>query len=440
MRRAFDVTIRPPGSKSLTNRALLMAALAEGESLLRGALSEADDAMVMCRALESLGAEIELGHNGVVRIVGVAGTWRPRTANAVLNLNNAGTATRFLTAAALLGPEGASITIDGNARMRERPIGELVSAINAFTQQPCAEFVGRSGFPPVRITSPRRSDIHQGPHVFGRTSSSQFISAMMLIAPFLPQGLQIEFATDDVTSRSYIDMTAGLMRRLGLHAHTPDPRRIVIDPASDGLPPFQLDIEPDASGATYFEAAAAMTPNSRVVIEGLDVGPRGSLQGDAQFIRVLSAAGAGIERTGKGLRVSGISILRGIDENLRDMPDTAMTAAVMAAAAPEGTTSTLHGLRTLRVKETDRLSALVTELGKVGATMKIVSAGGDESLHITSGLRHSDCVEFETYDDHRMAMSLSLFGLTRPGVFIRDPVCVRKTYPGFFADLALLYQ
>lgn len=460
--RPFDAAVRPPGSKSITNRALLLAALAEGTSTLRGALTDADDAQVMIAALRRLGATIEAHPQDTLQITGVAGRWKLAPGEeARLDLHNAGTATRFLAAAALLAPPGASVIIDGDARMRQRPIEELGRALDTLTDPvPCVEYLGTEGYPPVRIRPDRMEWASGMAQTFGRTQSSQFISALLLIAPFMPYGIEITFSTSDITSRSYIDMTIGLLRKVGVTVDAGPRGAIAVrsihrtSGKADGrtaLPAFTLDIEPDASGATYFEAAAAIIPGSRMLIDGLDLGPRGSLQGDTRFIRIIDEAGATVSR-GRGLIITGADRLRPLDVDLADMPDTAMTAAVLACFAQPPTsgenaaaTSTLRGLRTLRVKETDRLAALHTELGKLGAHVEILSDRGDESLRITpppparvdASPRH---LTFATYNDHRMAMALALIGLRLPGVVIENPACVAKTYPRFWHDLSRLYD
>lgn len=445
--RSFDLAVRPPGSKSLTNRALLLAALADGTSTLRGALTDADDAEVMIAALRRLGAGVET-EGTTIRVTGVAGRWKIPAGHEVrLDLHNAGTATRFLTAAALLAPEGTSVVIDGDARMRQRPIEELVNSLNIMAHDhPCAEYLGREGYPPVRIRPDHASWVSGMVQAFGRTQSSQFISAVLMLGPYLPYGLTFRFSTPDITSRSYVEMTLSLMSRLGVEVTPPNARgERTVRPARPTLPALELDIEPDASGATYFEAAAALVPGSSVTIEGLDLHPsRPSLQGDTRFVRILTDMGATVERLNRSLRITGPTSLRAIDADLSDMPDTAMTAAVLACFA-EGTT-TLRGLRTLRVKETDRLAALKTELTKLGATVEIFAHGRDEGLRITPplplpsapGPRPSP-VSLATYNDHRMAMAFALVGLRTPGVVIQNPVCVAKTYPTFWRELAGIY-
>lgn len=435
----FGIEVTPPGSKSLTNRALLLAALARGRSTLRGALTEADDARRMMAALRRLGAGVEASM-GQVRVEGVGGRWRVGAEGVALDLGNAGTATRFLAAAALLSP--GPVVIDGNARMRQRPIDELVESLERLGAS--VEYLGSAGNPPVRIvapTDPARSpaDAH-----FEATRSSQFISALLLVAPWLPRGLTVRLL-GGVTSASYIDMTVRLLDRLGASVRTSADMRVIrVGPArgrapGDGLAPFEHDIEPDASGATYFWAAAAMSPGSTCRVRGLDAR---SIQGDARFPRLLGEAGAQVREGDGWIEVRGAG-LAPIVADMADMPDATMTMAAVAALA-EGS-SVLRGVRTLRVKETDRIEALRTELGRIGVGVECPLDGDEGAMRITppaGGIDRSGAapaVVFDTYDDHRMAMSLALIGLVRPNVFIRDPGCVAKTYPGFWADLAGVY-
>lgn len=453
----FDVAIRPPGSKSLTNRALLLAALADGTSTLRHPLVDADDAQRMIQALGHLGAEITMTSPGELTVHGVSGRWTPSGSSVGLNLNNAGTATRFLTAAALLSP--VPVTIDGNARMRQRPIGELTEAIAQLGGR--VEYLGEHGCPPLRVHPIGQGDLGDCIH-FGPTRSSQFISAMLLIAPWLPRGLTISLEGNP-TSASYIRMTLDLLERVGASVRTSADLRVLrVGPAADmpggtGLGAFSLEIEPDLSGATYFWAAAAMAPGSRARITGLQSRP---MQGDGDFVELLARMGATIERPvlehAENLRgdesiqdpqlgsiaCRGTRRLDPILADMADMPDAAVTLAVVASFASG--VSVLRGVRTLRDKECDRISALQRELAKVGVRIDTDAAGDPDAMTITpppGGIdRSPDAppVVFETYHDHRMAMALALVGLGRPGVRIADPRCVDKTYPGYWADLATL--
>lgn len=447
--RPFDACLRPPGSKSLTNRALLLAALSAGRSVIRRPLLEADDAERMIAALRKLGATLTPTPGGDVEIEGVNGRWMSGPGGVELNLNNAGTATRFLAAAALLAP--GPVTIDGNARMRERPIGELTEALEQLRAR--CEFTGRPGYPPVKIHPPPGLE-PGGPHGFtaqmGTTQSGQFISALLMIGPWLPGGITLRM-TGAVTSASYVEMTLGLLTRLGATVKMSQNLaviRVSAPPAhgnatARGLAGFEYAVEPDASGATYFWGAAAVVPGSGCNIPGLGTG---SLQGDARFPDVLERMGAGLIRgmaIEPSLQVRGPARLRGVDVDMVDMPDAAMTLAAVACFA-EGTT-VMRGLRTLRVKETDRIAAVRNELTKIGVRVECPVDGDADVMSITPPAGGLDCsadcprVEFDTYDDHRMAMSLAIIGLRRPNTFIRNPGCVAKTYPTFWKDWGALY-
>ncbi|MCB9838018.1 MAG: 3-phosphoshikimate 1-carboxyvinyltransferase [Phycisphaeraceae bacterium] len=404
----IDAVVTPPGSKSLANRALTLALLGCGESTISNVPDEADDIRVMLRALPQLGARVERLAAGIYRIGGTHG--RP-SGGAQINLHNAGTATRFLTAACALA--SAPVAIDGDDRMRQRPIGELIDALLSIGA--AAEYLGAPGFPPVRVGG---SDPHDwsGEVTFATTASSQFISAMLLIAPFCPSGLSVN-CRGEITSQPYVRMTEAMVESLNTHNPTLG----------------EFAIEPDASGAAPFIAARAIVPGSRIDIPGINAG---SLQGDAAFAGL-------IESITRDHHVSAFDI------DLSDMPDTAMTLAVVACFAKGA--STIRGLRTLRVKETDRIAALQNELAKVGVTVEVFaheSAGGnpDEGIRVTPPAGGIDCsagappVAFDTYDDHRMAMALVLIGLRRPNVTINDPACVAKTYPGFWRDFASLHR
>ena len=441
---AFDARISPPGSKSLTNRALLLAALAAGTSTLRRPLLDADDASVMIRAVTRLGARVDRTPDGDVRVTGVGGRWSPRADGDVhLDLRNAGTAARFLAASVLLSP--VPLVIDGNPRMRQRPIGELVAALTRLGVR--ATFAGRAGCPPVRLVPPTAVP---GPATveFQTTQSSQVVSALLLVAPWLGTpdsgGLTVRLH-GDITSRTYIAMTTGLLERVGAVVRTADDLRVirvgtaVSSPGMRGLPAFEYNVEPDASGATYFWAAAALCPGARCAVDGLS---ERSLQGDAAFPVLMARMGAAIERTPSGTSCRGTGRLDPIMADMAAMPDAAITLAVVAAFASGR--SVLRGLRTLRVKESDRIEALRAQLGAVGVRVESDVLGDPGTITVTPPADGIDCdpgvsrVEFETYDDHRVAMALALVGLRRPNTCVRDPGCVAKTYPGFWGDLALL--
>lgn len=443
---AFEVEVRPPGSKSLTNRALLLAALGLGTSRLVGPLLDADDAQRMMQALSVLGATFDRTRPGELAVTGTNGRWCVTGEEASLNLNNAGTAVRFLAAAALLSPRPT--VIDGNERMRQRPIGELGALLGLLGAE--IEYLGTPGCPPLRITPPSGGVAARSLEI-GATQSSQFISALLLAAPFFEHGLTVRLGAP-ATSASYVAMTVGLLSRLGVEVQTSADQRVIrVHPAAvdagtgrPSLSAFTYDVEPDASGATYFWAAAAMVAGARSKVLDLD---DNSLQGDSDFAVLLRRMGArAIERRTprSSIQVVGPSRLAPIMADMSDMPDAAMSLAAVACFAPG--TSVLRGLGTLRVKETDRIEALRAELSKVGVRVDVGAAGDPAALTITPPVDGLDCsddappVAFETYDDHRMAMSLSLIGLRRPNVRVLNPACVAKTYPGYWADFSLFYR
>jgi len=401
-------TITPPGSKSLANRALTLALLGHGRSALRNVPEEADDIAVMLAALPALGSKVTRTSPGEYEIIGTFG--KP-IGGATLHLKNAGTATRFLTAACALTVE--PVTLDGDPRMRQRPIAGLIDALRSIGVT--AEYLSEEGFPPITVGGSDPRDWKTMVE-FRTTASSQFISAVLLLAPFCPNGIVVNLI-GEVTSAPYVRMTEAMVDSLG----------------KDEPLLGDYAIEPDASGAAPFHAVNLIVPGSAVTVPGIG---DDSLQGDAQFAALLDSIKDG-DRA------------RAFDADLSDMPDTAMTLAVVACFA-EGP-STIKGLRTLRVKETDRIAALQNELAKVGVTVEVFaheSAAGnpDEGIRVTPPDGGLDCSEqappvaFDTYDDHRMAMSLALIGLRRPHVTINDPACVAKTYPRFWNDFAALYR
>lgn len=465
----FDVSVRPPGSKSITNRVLLMAALSRGESEISGALLDADDARVMIDALRTLGATIDIepapeGSSAapLVRVVGTGGALR---GNCTLNLNNAGTATRFLLAAVCFAD--APVIIDGNARMRQRPIGELVSMLRELGVR--IDELGEPGCVPLRVHPHRPKGTTL---VVPTTLSSQFVSAIMLIAPLTKEGVRIRFK-GPVTSPTYITMTARILAMFQSEMRPPvegdvDDGELFVPPnkAQKSTARF-IDVEPDASGATYFWAASMLGHHASAFVPGLGFS---SIQGDSRFPQVLRAMGGSVtesdamprgylsphltqSRHGHGWVIDGPLEIDATRTDFTTMPDAAMSLAAVACFARGATV--INGLRTLRVKETDRLLAMQTELAKVGVEARIFSApfGArgdmeylDEGIEITPPRGGIDCspsaprVAFDTYDDHRMAMSLAIIGLRRPNVVIRNPQCVAKTYPTFWRDWAALYE
>ncbi|TVQ61464.1 MAG: 3-phosphoshikimate 1-carboxyvinyltransferase [Phycisphaerales bacterium] len=442
-----DVT--PPGSKSLTNRLVLLAALATGESELRNPLIQADDAQRMLQAVSALGAETSLaddpGGAPRLRIRGAGGRFRaPVGQSTTLDLGGSGTATRFLAAASVLAT--SPVTLDGNPRMRQRPIGELASALSQLGAS--VEHLGEAGFPPIRVTPP--DELPESPTVtLDASRSSQFASALLMIGPFLPGGLTLRL-TGAPASAPYLRMTGELLHRFGAGVRTTDDLRVLrVSPPparpQPGLDAFRIDIEPDASGATYWWAAGALRAHTTIHVRGL---PDTTTQGDAAFTELLHRMGARVHRTGRNApdpADHGVAVLAPVGvpiepilADLSDMPDAAMTLAVVASFAKGR--SILRGLSTLRIKETDRIAALQAELAKIGVQIETPVMGDTSAITITPPDRGVDCspncppVRFDTYDDHRMAMSLALVSLRRPNVFINDPACVAKTYPSFWQE------
>jgi 3-phosphoshikimate 1-carboxyvinyltransferase len=419
--RPFAATITPPGSKSLTNRALVLAALANGTSQLSNVLF-ADDTLAMIECLERLGFPLHADRAAnSVRVEGRGGVI-PGT-DAELFCGNSGTTIRFLTALCALGR--GRYQLDGIPRMRQRPIGDLVVLLKNLGVR--IEYAMEPGFPPVVVHG---KGLPGGIARFGGSQSSQFLSAVLQVAPYARHEIHIDLEGRQ-TSWPYVAMTMRLMDEfhvtpeLVLDPKTREPRRIVIP---HGTPYRAVDyvIEPDASNATYFLAAAAIHAGAKVTIEGL--GKR-SLQGDVAFADVLHHMGADLLFGPDFITVIGPERLEGIEVDLSTMPDTAQTLAVAALFA-EGPT-TITGLHTLRVKETDRVAALATELTKLGAEVDV--EGDDLTIHPPQGGPRPASID--TYDDHRMAMSFALAGTKVPGVTIKDAQCVNKTYPRYFDDL-----
>jgi 3-phosphoshikimate 1-carboxyvinyltransferase len=412
----LKAVVRVPGSKSLTNRGLLIAALALGRSKLTNALFS-DDSRYFANALQSLGFDLDINEEKFeISIAGLGGRIPARTAN--LFIGNAGTAARFLCAFLTIGY--GRYTLDGNERMRERPISDLAAALRGLGAQ---LETSASDCPPVTI--------HADGLPGGKTSlagdiSSQFLSALLMAAPYASQTVEIEVTTD-LSSKPYIDMTLAVMRDFGVSIEREGYSRFSIHPARykarDAYP-----IEPDASAASYFFAAPAVCGGS-ICVEQIS---RSSLQGDIRFLTVLEKMGCSVKETKSGIEVHGGCGLQGVDIDMGDFSDTAQT---LAAIAPFAATSTrIKGIASSRVKETDRVAAMCTELSRLGVTVE----------ELPDGLIIHPCHHFQpeivqTYKDHRMAMAFSLIGLRVPGVMIADPGCVSKTFPNYFKTLEQLH-
>lgn len=414
-RGPIDAVVAVPGSKSLTNRALPVAALAHGESVLEGCL-ESDDTEAMRDCLAALGVRIvEDGDTWTVRGTGGA----LRTPAAPLDARASGTTARFITAAATLAP--GPVTIDGAPRMRERPIDDLTYALEALGAR--VEILGRRGCPPVRTFG---GGLAGGDATIDAGRSSQFVSAVLLAAPYARTPVVLRLAEGRIVSRPYVDLTLQVMRAFGADCGWDGSTALRVS-APRPYAGRRWRIEPDASAAAYPFAAAAIT-GGRARVAGFAAD---SIQADLALLGVLERMGCRVDRSAAAISVEGPrggDGLRPIDVDMNAMPDAALALAVIALFA--GGTSVLRNIANLRLKETDRLAALECELRKLGARAK---ADGD-SLTIEPGPLRGAAID--TYDDHRMAMAFALAGLRIPGVVIRDPACSAKTWPGYFDSLA----
>ena len=410
-------TVRLPGSKSISNRALLLAALAEGETRLVGLL-DADDTRVMRDALAQLGVRCTQAGE-VLRVLGVGGA--PRVRAAKLFLGNAGTAFRPLTA--VLAVAGGEYRLSGVARMHERPIGDLVDALRQLGAR--IDYLGSEGFPPLAIHArqPAQAAGAQAPVRVRGDVSSQFLTALLMALPLTGVAQRVEVA-GALISKPYVEITLKLMARFGIVVQRDEWRAFRV-PAGPYRSPGQLHVEGDASSASYFLAAGAIA-GGPVRVEGVG---RDSIQGDLAFIEVLEQMGAQVHAGPDWVEVRGRAPLAPIDLDLNHIPDAAMTAAVAALFARGP--STLRNIASWRVKETDRIAAMATELRKFGAQVEERPDG----LRITPPARLR-AATVDTYDDHRMAMSLALATLGGVAVRVNDPDCVAKTFPDYFDALA----
>ncbi|RYF76095.1 MAG: bifunctional 3-phosphoshikimate 1-carboxyvinyltransferase/cytidylate kinase [Comamonadaceae bacterium] len=420
-------TVRLPGSKSISNRVLLLAALAEGSTAVHDLL-DSDDTRVMLEALRRLGVGVREA-DGVWHIDGLGG--RGRLQSAELFLGNAGTAMRPLAAALALS--GGEFELRGVARMHERPIGDLVDALR---QLGCRiDYLGSEGYPPLRIhaVEPVALALSQPIRVRGDVSS-QFLTALLMALPLVAErDVRIE-VVGELISRPYVEITLNLLERFGIHVLRSGPEGFTIPAGSRYRSPGAIHVEADASSASYFVALGALaTPApglAGVRIEGVGAA---SIQGDIRFVDAAARMGAVVESGPNWLQVTrGAWPLRAIDLDCNHIPDAAMTLAVMALFA-DGP-STLRNIASWRVKETDRIDAMAAELARLGAT---VEAGAD-FLRIEPLPREAwRAASIRTYDDHRIAMcfSLAAFNAARLPVRILDPRCVAKTFPDYFEAL-----
>jgi 3-phosphoshikimate 1-carboxyvinyltransferase len=414
--RNVSGTVKLPGSKSISNRVLLLAALAEGETRLHDLL-DSDDTRVMLDALRKLGIAVSQ-EGGATVVAGAGGTFPVKAAE--LFLGNAGTVFRPLTAALALC--GGDYRLLGVARMHERPIGDLVDALRGLGAR--IDYLGQSGYPPLHI-KPAPINANASVSVRGDVSS-QFLTALLMALPLTGKDMTVA-VEGELISKPYVEITLNMMRRFGVEVGREGWAAFTIPAGARYRSPGELWVEGDASSASYFLAAGAIG-GGPVRVEG--VGAK-SIQGDVRFAEVLEQMGAHITMGENWIEASTPQggKLRAIDADFNHIPDAAMTIAVAALFA-DGP-CTLRNIGSWRVKETDRIAAMATELRKLGATVE----EGKDWLRVTAPavLRPAT---IDTYDDHRMAMCFSLAALGGVTVRINDPQCVNKTFPEYFAVLA----
>lgn len=411
----IDASIEVPGSKSLTQRALIIASLAKGTSTLFGPL-ESEDTQYSSAALMQMGISMEKGQEW--RIHGNAGVIK--ATNEPIFLGNNGTATRFLTSVAALG--NSRYIIDGDPRMYQRPIGPLMAALRGWGVDIAA--INGTDCPPLQING---WGLEGGITVLPEGKSSQYLSSLLLVAPYsrTPSFLKVE---GEVLSKPYVAMTLSVMDAFGIPVEcTPDFSSFSVPQGCYSAREYQ--IEGDASNASYFWAAAAVT-GGRVTVTNI---PVPSIQGDAMLVPLLGRMGCEVTRSGNGITLQGTGRLEGIRVDMGDMPDVVPTLAVVAAFA-EGKT-VIENIAHLRIKECDRLSAVVAELTKLG--VKVEEQEAAMIIHGEGGAGLRGAV-IETYEDHRMAMSMAVAGLRIPGVQITGEECVAKSFPDFWERFGLL--
>jgi len=414
---AVEGTINLPGSKSLSNRALLLAALAKGTTKVTNLL-DSDDIRHMLNALKALGVRYQLSDDKTIcEIEGLGGAFNIQN-NLSLFLGNAGTAMRPLTAALCLkGTSEVEIILTGEPRMKERPILHLVDALRQAGAD--IRYLENEGYPPLAI---RNSGIKGGKLKIDGSISSQFLTALLMSAPLAENDTEIEII-GELVSKPYIDITLSMMKDFGVHVENHDYQKFYVKCNQSYISPGKYLVEGDASSASYFLAAGAI--KGKVKVTGIG---KNSIQGDRLFADVLEKMGAKIT-WGEDFIQAEHNELHGIDMDMNHIPDAAMTIATTALFANSETV--IRNIYNWRVKETDRLTAMATELRKIGAEVE----EGEDFIRIQplafNQFKHAD---IETYNDHRMAMCFSLIALSNTSVSILDPKCTSKTFPKFFYE------
>jgi 3-phosphoshikimate 1-carboxyvinyltransferase len=403
-----------PGSKSITNRILLLSAIADGETIIKHPL-QSDDTHHMIEALKILQVDLTQNKNGDIHIKGSQGQFKNKSAE--IFLGNAGTAFRPLTAA--LSFSQGNYMLSGVPRMHERPIKDLVDALLQLNAN--ISYLNQEGYPPLKI-SPSEIIVNSSVKIRGDISS-QFLTALLMAIPLTKKEVSIEIV-GDLISKPYIDITLNLMSRFGVHVKKIDWQHFLIPGSSAYVSPGEIFVEGDASSASYFLAAGALAGD--IEVKGIG---KNSIQGDVKFTEALALMGAKIKTLEASIKVSKVKTLQAINLDCNHIPDAAMTLAVLALFA-NGTTK-LHNIGSWRVKETDRIKAMATELKKLGAAV----VEGEDFIEITPPLHIKEDVEIDTYDDHRIAMCFSLVSLKNISITINDPACVNKTFPTYFEVL-----
>jgi 3-phosphoshikimate 1-carboxyvinyltransferase len=409
-----ECRISVPGSKSYTHRMLIAAALAKGVSTLKNALVS-EDTQFTIDALRQMGIQIEVNRTDV-RVYGQAGCLQ--SCDAPIYLGNSGTSMRLLTAVAALGK--GTYTLTGTARMQMRPIKDLLTALHKMGVE--AHALNDNGCPPIEITG---GTISADKVRINCQQSSQYLSALLLMAPCTQNGLEIH-VTGGPVSRPYVELTLELIKRFGIRFERESYRKFKV-PGGQLYRAGNYWVEPDCSQAAYFWGAAAVT-GAQIKVMGVSAD---SAQGDVRFVDLLEQMGCRISRESDGIGVAG-GPLRAIEADMADMPDQVPTLAVVAAFASG--ISVIKNVAHLRTKESDRLTATVTELKKMG----IGAACTDNGMVVWGGMPKGSIID--TYNDHRIAMSFAIAGLNIPGVCIRDEDCVGKSFPGFWRVFEELYQ
>ncbi len=408
---SVNATVNVPGSKSITNRALICAALAQGESVIRNA-SDSDDTRLMANGLNQLGVLVRPQDDSLL-VQGTGGKLHaPRFP---IPVGNAGTTLRFMLSLAALAQ--GTTTFEADPRMAERPITDLLDALHLLGVEAVVDERG----PRYRVSG---GGLAGGAVKVQADKSSQFLTSLLLVAPYAQEGVRIEIV-GVLRSVSYVDITLDVMKKFGVDIICSQEKVFEVK-SSQRYNRTEFTVESDASGASYFLAAAAIAGGSVIVANMKSK----SLQGDVQFVEVLKKMGCTATETESGVGIQSTGRLHGIDIDMNSMPDVVPTLAVTALFAQ--TPTRIRNVAHLRFKESDRLNALATEMTKLGARITLHNDG----LEITPAPLHG--AQLDTYDDHRLAMSFALIGLRVPGVKVQNPQCVKKSFPGFWKEFEKL--